>query len=111
MEKWMNMDRGREGVKNPEIFADVLNGSPLTAKTILYRICSLSPKPKHLQSARGSVRERERVPISPSPSMPLLIPKLLPSFGDQSRFFGAVESKEGTRHVTLGEAISFLPLA
>ena len=24
-----NMDRGREGVKNPEIFADVLNGSPL----------------------------------------------------------------------------------
>ena len=24
-----NMDKGREGVKNPEIFADVLNGSPL----------------------------------------------------------------------------------
>ena len=23
-----NMDKGREGVKNPEIFADVLNGSP-----------------------------------------------------------------------------------
>ena len=25
-----NMNKGREGVKNPEIFADVLNGSPLT---------------------------------------------------------------------------------
>ena len=24
-----NMDKGREGVKNPEICADVLNGSPL----------------------------------------------------------------------------------
>ena len=25
-----NMDKGREGVKNPKIFADVLNGSPLS---------------------------------------------------------------------------------
>ena len=25
----MNVDRRGEGVKNPEIFADVLNGSPL----------------------------------------------------------------------------------
>ena len=24
-----NMDKGREGIKNPKIFADVLNGSPL----------------------------------------------------------------------------------
>ena len=26
---WTNVDRGREGVKNPEVFVDVLYGSPL----------------------------------------------------------------------------------
>ena len=30
MEKWMNMDRGREGVKNPGNFADVICTWPLT---------------------------------------------------------------------------------
>ena len=30
-----NKNRGREGVKNPKIFADVLNGSPLTQITAL----------------------------------------------------------------------------
>ena len=29
--KWMNMDRGREGVKNPGNFADVICTWPLTS--------------------------------------------------------------------------------
>ena len=33
-----NMNKGREGVKNPEHFADVLYGWPLTVSTLSWEI-------------------------------------------------------------------------
>ena len=58
------------------------------------RICSLFPKPKHLQSARGSVRERERVPISPSPFL-FSFPSCSPLLVIKAAFLGRWRAKKG----------------